>query len=162
VEYVPDERKGEHSKFELQVASLATNPLNPFGTLLASPQSFIQIKGFLKPLSGLSIPSTSRPMPTQSAFRKENRSWWIEFDILDVEERMEKALAEAESVDKGSFKKDEVHCLRLTEFTALILILVRRDSGFSCFERVGIVRYWVRDTWDWWNDVVELKEIYLL
>lgn len=162
VEYVPDERKGEHSQFELQAVSITTNPLNPFGTLLASPQSFIQIKGFLKPLSGLSIPSASKPMPTQSAFRKENRSWWIEFDILDVEERMEKALAEVETVDKGLFKKDEVHCLRLTDFTALILILVGRENGFPCFERVGIIRFWVRDTWDWWDDVMVSKEIYLV
>lgn len=166
VEFVAEERTGQIgetiSGFKFMGASLATNPLNSFGTLLSFPLSYMRVKGFLKPIIGLDIPSTERQMPTQGAFRKKNTSWWIEFDCIDVEQRMDRAVAEANEPDKQYFQSRLIYSLRLTEFTALLLVPVSRKGGLIAFERIGVVLFWFREICTWFDDITKRTKFYLV
>jgi len=166
VEFVPAERKGtRHCAIELLSASMATNPLNPFGTLEKMPLSYLHLRGFLKAVPGMEIPSRSAPLPLHKEFRRTVAwSWWIEFDTIDVAQRVDQALAEASGEDVAFLElcKLPMYCLRMTEFTALILIPTSKVNGVVAFERVGIVRHWHREDWKWFDDERERTELYLL
>jgi hypothetical protein len=166
VEFVTEERKGgRYCTIKLLSIFLATNPSNPFGTLNNTPPSYIHMKGFLKGIPGIEIPSNNAPLPIHRNFRQNTgRNWWIEFDIIDVEERLEQALTVAESQEDTSsmLKQKVLYCLRLTEFTALILVPLSKRNGVICFERVGIIRHWHRQKWDWFDEVNEKTELYLM
>ena len=162
IQFLAEERKGRRDCApEILSWFIATNPLNPFGTLLKSPTSYLRAKGFLKPVRGIEIPSKEAPMPTQAAFRRAGaQNWWIEFDVIDVHERMEQAVIERSEVD--FFEQHSLYCLRMTEFTALLLVPVSIEKGIPRFERVGIVRHWQRERWTWFDDLEERKELFLL
>ena len=71
IEYVSNERKGDKDfTIKLVSVSLSTNPLNPFGTLLQSPPSYLHLKGFLKTAPGIEIPSKDAPLPLHKTFRQ--------------------------------------------------------------------------------------------
>jgi hypothetical protein len=163
VGYVTDGRKGyKDSTIKLVSVSLSTNPLNPFGTLLQSLPSYLHLKGFLKAAPGIEIPSKDTPLPLHRKFRQTfARSWWIEFDIIDVKERMTEAAIDSKEEDSPFFKQDMLYCMRVTEFTALILLPIGGKDGAPAFERVGIVRHWHRAEWKWFDYVEDMTEFYL-
>jgi hypothetical protein len=131
-----------HLTIELLDHFLATNPANPFGTLDKYPASFIHIKGNLKAVPEMEIPSKIKPFPGNKALIKGiGRHWWIEFDVINVEERIELARTN-NSISRNPYRGPKIlYCLRLTEFTALVLAPVARREEVKWFERVGLVRH---------------------
>ena len=154
VEFVATERKGNAvGYFYLLSVFLSTNPINPFGTLAKDPLSYLYIKAYVKPVPKLEIPCQTKEMPINKEFRRGiGKHWWIEFDVLDVRERM----------DNGFQTQETLYCLRVTEFTALLLVPVALIEGTQCFERVGIVRHWQRENWTWFDEVEGKTELYLM
>lgn len=166
VEFVTEERKGmrfAHVTIKLLDHFLATNPANPFGTLDKYPASFIHIKGNLKAVPEMEIPSKNKPFPANKDLRKGiGRHWWIEFDVIDVEERIELARTN-NSISRNPYRDPKtLYCLRVTEFTALILAPVVRREEVKWFERVGLVKHWQRAKWTWFDDIEEKTELYLI
>jgi hypothetical protein len=102
-------------------------------------------------------------MPDQKAFRKGiGKSWWITFDILDVMEPTRPYL-------NASLRENDAMasllCLRVTEYTALIVLPVIKkgmEAKKNVFERVCLVRHWVREKWIWFDEMAEKTEIYLV
>ena len=131
MEFVARERKGSLiGYFDLLSVFVSTNPTNPFGTLAKDPLSYLYVKAHLKAVPELEIPSQTKPIPTNQDFRRGiGKHWWVEFDAIDVRERME----------LGFRGQETLYCLRVTEFTALLLVPVALIEGTECFERVGIV-----------------------
>lgn len=96
-------------------------------------------------------------------FRKGiGRHWWIEFDVNDVEERMDLTQSGISQGYLPGRAKRSLYRLRIMEFTALILILVFIKEKEMCFERVGIVRHWQKAKWSWFHEVTAKIEIYLM
>jgi hypothetical protein len=164
VEFVEQERKGSMDRSIIVLsASLSTSRLNPFGTLEASPPSFLHVKGFLKAVCEIQIPSQETGLPTQKSFRLGiGKNWAIMFDIIDVEERMDRSVTDFEDSLDPNFQHRSLYSLQLTEFTALLLIPTSFKEGRMSFERVGIVKHWHREEWHWFDDVTERTEIYLM
>lgn len=55
-----------------------------------------------------------------------------------------------------------LYCLRIADFTALVLLPISTHGGIPAFENVGIIRHWHRETCDWFDDVKESSELILL
>jgi hypothetical protein len=162
IEYVTRERKGSMNR-DIKFISvfLATSPLNLFGTLNGSPVSYLYLEGFLKAIPEMEIPSKDAPLSLGKKFRRDmGKSWWIEFDVIDVQQRIEEALELANEEDIHLFAEAMLYCFRLTEFTALILVRVAKKGEMIGYERVGIVRHWYREPWHWFDDVREQTGIY--
>ncbi|PMD47876.1 HET-domain-containing protein [Hyaloscypha variabilis F] len=154
VEFVAADRKGSPLGYlDLISVSLSTNPVNSFGTLAKDPPSYLHIKAYLKAVPEIELPCQTKPLPTNKDFRRGiGKHWWIEFDVIDVRER----------TDLGFRSNETLYCLRVTEFTALLLVPVAVMEGTDCFERVGIVRHWQREKWTWFDEVEEKTELYLM
>jgi hypothetical protein len=72
---------------DVKDVSVATSQLNPYGSLEASPPSYLLLQAPLKLIPDLQAPTRDEQMPGQKAFRKGvGKNWWITFDILDVTE----------------------------------------------------------------------------
>jgi hypothetical protein len=88
------------------------------------PVSYIHVKGYLEAVPGVELPFKNKPLPLSKGIRKNmGRHWWIEFDMIDVKERIELRFRDRESL----------YCLRVTEYTALIHIPVVIMEGTGCF-----------------------------
>jgi hypothetical protein len=93
VEFVREERMGSRYldlSIEVLDVFLGINPANPFGTLNKYLTSYIHMKGNLKRIPEMEIPSKNKPALTNRDSRRGiGRHWWIEIEIIDVEERMD-------------------------------------------------------------------------
>jgi hypothetical protein len=129
---------------------LATSSLNPFGSIDASPVSYLKVRGYLKRADGIQAPSLSGAVSDQQEFQETiGKSWKIYFDVLDATEPGEEG---------------DLWCLNVTENTALILKPVVKDDmrgKINVFERVGLAIHSSREQWDWF-DGVDKTEVYLL
>jgi hypothetical protein len=67
-----------------------------------------------------------------------------------------------ERMELGFRSQETLYCVRVTEFTALLLVAVALIEGTQCFERVGIVRHWQRAKWTWFDEVEGKTELYLM
>jgi hypothetical protein len=74
---------------------------------------------------------------------------------------MAQAVIDSEEEGDSSLGQDTLYFLRVTEFTALILLPIGGKDGAPAFERAGIVRHWHREEWKWFDDVEQITEFYL-
>jgi hypothetical protein len=116
----------------------------------------------LKEAPGIEIPTKDAKLPNHQKFREDQ--FWINFDIIDVQERMEQSINNRVIFDSSwtSWPQATLYFLRLTEFIALILAPIGNFGTFPAFERVGIIGNWNQAKWKWFSDGQERTELILL